>query len=79
MTTDDEFKAKITYQLMKVALAKSILASRCYNKPEFENGDVFELIKENPEYQKLYHDLQNYNKTKYYQKIKKCAGFKYFK
>ena len=79
MTKDDEFKAKIIYQLMKVALAKSILTSKNYFKPEFERGEVFGLIHDNPQYQKLYYDLQNYKNTKYYQKIKNCAGFEYFK
>jgi hypothetical protein len=80
LTKSKEIKAKTLYALLKVEFA---LGQLKYGKVEFEpyygeSGQVFDLISKDKEYQKLYHQLTKYKDTKYFQKVKGCATFKYF-
>jgi len=85
LTNNRELKAKVYYQLLKIALDKKMfeyskVKNNYYLKPNYrELEGIFKLLKENPQYEKLYKELLKYQDTKYYQKIKNCAIFRYFK
>ena len=80
-----EFRAKILYQLLKVAMGEAFLTdaknSDYYNfTPEFGTGEVTKLLKNSELYRKYYKQLDGYKDTKYFkQKIKQCAVFKNYK
>ncbi len=83
LTKDRELKAKIYYQLLKVSLAKDMQRYKNKNpysiKPTFKDmNSIFELLKKDTEYSQLYKKLLEYRDTKYFNKIKNCATFKYF-
>jgi len=86
LTSDRELRAKVYYQLLKIALDKKMFEysksdkNRFYFKPTFQElSNIFLLIKDNPEYQDTYNELLKYQDTKYFKKIKNCATFKYFR
>ena len=83
LTDNRELKTKVYYQLLKISLAKEIeknsKKTQYYRKPTFKEMDtIFELLKRDTEYSQLYKKLLEYQDTKYFNKIKNCATFRYF-
>jgi hypothetical protein len=86
LTKDRELRAKVYYQLLKIALDKKMFEyhkkdkNRYYFKPTYQNiKEIYELVKNSQQYQNTYKELLKYKDTKYFKKIKNCATFKYFK
>jgi len=89
-TNDDEFKAKILYQLMKIDLIETMDEIGAYKEDSYNYRSKYydyinykkfvkPLIEHSTSYQQHYYDLQEYKKTKYYNSIKQCVSFEYFK
>ncbi len=93
LSKNKEFKAKIIYQLLKIAMDEEILKNckksrdnYCY-KPEFaydsyfdKPGQIIKLIENSKEFRKYFEEFKKYEDTKYFQKrINQCATFRYYK
>ncbi len=80
LTSDRELRAKVYYQLMKIALGKKMI-EKWKEEKYYIYGDFspFKWVKDSDEYKDLYRELEKYKDTKYYKEIKDCAGFQYFK
>ncbi len=84
LTNDKELKVKIIYALMKIEFSKKQQNidefDYKYYPTIYDNPKTLkDFVLSNKEYKYLYNKLQDYKDTKYFQKIKNCATFKFFK
>ncbi len=83
LTNDRELKAKILYAIMKIEFSKKqqyIKNHKSFYPTLYDNPKTLKnFVLLNKEYVELYKKLQEYKDTNYYQEIKNCATFKFFK
>ncbi len=89
-STDEEFKAKVTYQLLKIKFNRALLNSENYDKdmhqmPHFSiegegTQNVIKLLQRSKDFQEAISDFRaEYGHTNYAKEvIKRCVTFKYF-
>jgi len=79
-TNNSEMRAKVYYQLMKIAFDRELME---YSKKRdfyfITDREMRNLMRNSSNYKRLYYEFLKYKKTKYYKRVKGCATFRYFK